>query len=36
MLFPTLEEESIDADMELLEEPYPISELEEKALLPPE
>jgi hypothetical protein len=36
MLFPSLNEESIDADMELLEEPYPISELDEKVPLPPE
>jgi hypothetical protein len=30
MLFAALGEESIDAYMELLDEPYPISELEEK------
>jgi len=36
MLFPALDEESIDAERELLEEPYPISELEEKVPLPPE
>jgi hypothetical protein len=31
MLFPlALGEESVDADTELLDEPYPISELEEK------